>query len=41
MGRTKGATNKSEREHKQDAKISMLKAQKAKLKAEKKALKQK
>lgn len=41
MGRTSGATNKTEREHKQDAEIARLKAEKARLKAENKALKKK
>lgn len=41
MGRTSGATNKTEREHKQDAEISRLKAEKVRLKEENKALKQK
>ncbi len=39
MGRTPGATNKTEREHKMDAENSRLKAQVAKLKAENKAQK--
>ncbi len=34
MGRTPGATEKSEREHKQDAQNSLLKARVAKQKAE-------
>ena len=41
MGRTKGATNKTEREHKQDAQISRLKADRARLKKENKELKKK
>lgn len=41
MGRTKGATNKTEREHKKDAEISRLKAEKVRLKKENKELKQK
>jgi hypothetical protein len=38
MARTSGATNKSEREHKKDAELSLKKAEVARLKAEKKAL---
>jgi hypothetical protein len=38
MARTSGATNKSEREHKKDAELSLKKAEVARLKAENKAL---
>ena len=41
MGRTVGAKNKTEREHKQDAEISRLKGVVAKQKAEIKELKKK
>ena len=41
MGRTKGATNKTEREHKKDAENSQLKAKVVKQKAEIKKLKKK
>jgi len=41
MGRTKGATNKTEREHKKDAANSLLKAKVAKQKSEIKKLKKK
>jgi hypothetical protein len=41
MGRTAGATNKTEREHKKDAEISTLKAKVAKQKAEIEKLKKK
>jgi hypothetical protein len=41
MGRTEGATNKTEREHKQDAEISLLKAKISKQKAEIEELKKK
>lgn len=39
MPRTPGAKNKTEREHKQDAKLSIEKAKVAKLKKENKELK--
>lgn len=41
MGRTPGAKNKTEREHKQDAEISRLKAKNARLTAENKELRKK
>jgi hypothetical protein len=41
MGRTEGAKNKSEREHKQDAKLALERAKVARLKKENQELKKK